>query len=171
MAGIKDDFRLCGMDTQEFFLMGQKCWARVVHCHDGDSPTIVLPVLGRMFRFNTRLYGIDTCEITSKVAANRDIAVRGRNRLLELIMGTPLPSGTQLNTRKDIQALLASDVYLVWVECMEMDKYGRVLVKMKMSEHEGLKSFADILVEERLAYSYFGATKLTEAEQLVRLQM
>lgn len=157
-----------GIDTAEFSFAGRKLWARVVSVYDGDTITIVFPVGETMYRFNARMYGIDTCEMKSKEAANKETALRARNRLIELISGRPLANPTGA-VRKDIVRHLAEDTYLVWIECLEFDKYGRVLVKVRKSDDPDLKTFSDILVEEKLAYPYFGETKLTEKEQTTTL--
>lgn len=160
----KEDFRAFGYDTPEFSLLGTKCYARCVNVYDGDSPTIVIPLGAKMYKFHTRLFGIDTSEMHSKDPVNKTRAVRGRNRLIELITKAGNNGGASVVTKKDIKDLLGADVYLVWVECMEMDKYGRILLKMYSAEND-TKSFSDILLEEKLAYSYMGQTKLTEAQQ------
>jgi endonuclease YncB( thermonuclease family) len=158
----KEDFRNFGYDTPEFSLQGKKCWARCVSIYDGDTCTLVIPFQGQMYRFSTRLHGIDTSEMKSKDAACKERALKARNRLLELV--TQKPVENQNMTKKEIQKLLAEDVYLVWIECFELEKYGRVLLKMYVDSEEA-KSFGEILVEEKLAYSYFGQTKMTETEQ------
>jgi endonuclease YncB( thermonuclease family) len=158
----KEDFKTATIDSPEFSFNGTKCWARVVSVYDGDSPTIVFPFNDKMLKFSTRVYGIDTSEIKSHDPACKERAVKARNRLVELITKAPFPS--QISTKKDIQKLLAQDVHLVWVECMEFDKYGRVLIKMWGSPQD-TKSFADILIEEKVAYPYFGGTKLAETQQ------
>lgn len=152
-----------GIDTPEFSFAGQKLWARVVSVYDGDTITLVFPVGQTMYRFNARMYGIDTCEMKSKEATNKETALRARNRLIELISCRPLASANA--ARKDIVRHLAEDVCLVWIECMEFDKYGRVLVKVRKNDDQATKTFSDILVEEKLAYPYFGETKLSEKEQ------
>lgn len=159
----KQDFQAHGYETPEFSLLGTKTWARVVYVYDGDSPTLVLPLLGKMYRFATRMYGIDTSEIKSKDATNKDRALKAKHRLIELITGktAPVPLGA---SKKEIKALFAQETHVAWVECLDMDKYGRILVKIKASPEEE-KTFADILVEEKLAYPYFGETKLSEAQQ------
>ena len=165
-AQAKAQFALSGAET-EFTLIGMKGWARIVACHDGDTITMVFPVLGKMFKFNVRLYGIDTCEMTSKGAC-QETAIKARNRLIELITGLPIQPNASLN-RKDIMGLFAKEIDLVWVECMEMDKYGRVLANLRGAP-DAPNTFADILLDEKLAYKYFGATKLTEAEQMALLK-
>jgi endonuclease YncB( thermonuclease family) len=158
----KEEFKTATLESPEFSFNGTKCWARVVSVYDGDSPTIVFPFNDKMYKFSTRVYGIDTSEIKSQDQACKDRAIKARNRLVELITKAPFPQ--QVTSKKDIQKLLAQDVYLVWVECMEFDKYGRVLIKMQSSPQD-TKNFADILIEEQCAYPYFGGTKLNETQQ------
>jgi endonuclease YncB( thermonuclease family) len=159
---VKQDLKNYGVETPEFSLLGTKCWARVVSVYDGDSPTVVFRFGDRVYRFPTRIYGIDTSEMKSKDVANKERALKARARLIELITrSSSVPIDA---TKKEIQKLLSKDVYLVWIECMELDKYGRTLISMKSSP-DAEKSFADILIEEKLAYSYFGGTKLSEGQQ------
>ena len=153
---VKNDLREYGVDTPEFSLLGTKCWARVVSVYDGDSPTIVFRFGGKVYRFPTRIYGIDTSEMKSKDVANKERAMKARARLIELI--TKTVSVPRKRQKKSLPSK--------WVECMELDKYGRTLISMKASP-DAEKSFADILIEEKLAYSYFGGTKLTEGQQAV----
>ena len=45
------------------------------------------------------------------------------------------------------------------LECMEFDKYGRLLGKIKV-KNNNIKEYAhDILVREKFAYSFFCKTK------------
>lgn len=170
MEAEKAKFASFGINTPEFTFAGRKLWARVVSVYDGDTVTLVFPVVdGCMSRFSARLHGIDTCEMKSKEAANKELAVKARNRLLELITGSAV-SATAALARKDIVAMLEKEVCLVWIECLEFDKYGRVLVKMYAApDTSGVRSFADTLVDEKLAYPYFGETKLTERDQVTHL--
>lgn len=157
------DFANFGYNTAPFNLAGLKCWARIVACHDGDSPTLIMQYAGQMYKFHTRMFGIDTCEITSKDASLKQRAVQARNRLIQLATKTTSDMSS-LKTDKDIVAFLSKDVYLVWVECLEFDKYARVLVKLRANPDDD-KTFSDVLIEENLAYAYFGATKMSEKEQ------
>ena len=110
------------------------------------------------------MHGIDTCEMKSKNALNKDFALRARNRVIELVTKKPFDEG-YLKTKKQIEAMLEKDVYIVWLHCLEMDKYGRVLAKVYASDKED-QTFSDILINEKLGYAYFGDTKKTEAEQI-----
>lgn len=167
MEAEKAKFASFGIDTPEFTFAGLGTWARVVSVYDGDTVTIVFPIAGHgdcMNKFSARLHGIDTCEMKSKEAANRALAIRARNRLIELITGRDVPGDSNL-AKKDIVKMLGEQVHLVWIECMEFDKYGRVLLRMYAGPEKKDKSFSDILIDEKLAYPYYGETKLTEHEQ------
>lgn len=156
------DFANASYDTPVFTLKGHKSMGRLVDCYDGDTMQVVLPFLGSHFKFTIRMYGIDTSEIKSKDAANKDRAVKARNRVLEVATKQcPIPP---MKTRKDIQKYLAANMTLVYVECLDMDKYGRVLAKVYTCA-EDTECFSDILIKENLAYAYYGETKLTEKEQ------
>lgn len=157
------DFANASYDTPVFTLKGHNTWGRLVDCYDGDTMQVVLPFLGSQFKFTIRMYGIDTSEMKSKDTANKERAVKARTRVLEAATKQcPFPSN--LKTRKDIQKYLAANMTLVYVECLEMDKYGRVLAKVYTCP-EDTECFSDVLVRENLAYEYYGETKMTEKEQ------
>jgi endonuclease YncB( thermonuclease family) len=143
--------------TPEFTLNSLKCKARVVDIYDGDTCTLVIPVNSTMYKFNVRLFGIDTCEMKSKDESQKEKAIQARNRLIELVTGGKIGK-EEIKTRKDIVAILNSNIYTVNIECLEMDKYGRVLAKL-YSETDESTTFSDILINEGLAYKYYGGTK------------
>ena len=58
---------------------------------------------------------------------------------------------------------------MVYVSCDGADKYGRVLANVFASDLENEVSFSDILVREKLAYTYNGESKPTEELQLEML--
>lgn len=157
------------IDTPPLSLQGMATWCRVIDIYDGDTLTILLPFHNIVNKFSVRLNGIDTCEIKSTTEANKAIAVFARNRLVELIIGSSIGSTNQLtisqSTRKDIRNILKDDVYVMWVECGGMDKYGRVLVDLYQSP-EKRESVSSILLRENLAYIYKGKKKLTDTEQI-----
>lgn len=142
--------------------VGTSCWGRLVDVYDGDTVKVVLPFGGKLHKFNVRLAGIDTAEMRSKDAAVKERAVRARDRLLQHATG--LEALPKLSTKKDINKLLDDHVTMVWVECLGWDKYGRLLANL-FSAPGATRSFAQQLLDEKLAYEYFGETKLTEAEQ------
>ena len=58
---------------------------RVVDVHDGDTITCVLHIFGSFYKFSTRLCDLDTCEIRAKNETNKTLALKARNRLIQLI--------------------------------------------------------------------------------------
>ena len=177
MQTVKDEFRPFSCKTPGMSLAGKKMWARVVDVYDADTLTIVLPAFNGYYRFSGRVYGIDTSEIKSKVAENKASANRARNRVLQLL-GVPNAALERVYSRKEVQAMLQEDVFLVWVVCGDFDKYGRLLitpyqvqdVQTAQPDEGGRVSIGDVLVREKLAYPYFGETKLTEAAQAALLE-
>jgi endonuclease YncB( thermonuclease family) len=143
-----------------FSLEGLKTWCRVIDIYDGDTITVVIPLLTTMYKFHIRLYGLDTPEIKSSNEENKQKAILARNRLIELCTDIPTNVATNLKTRKEIQKFFDETIYLVWISCYNMDKYGRVLANIyKTSDSD--KAFSQILIQEKLGYEYFGKTKNT----------
>ncbi|KAJ3069232.1 hypothetical protein HK102_006969, partial [Quaeritorhiza haematococci] len=144
-----------GLETPEFTFAGIQGWCRLVDAYDADSLTVVMRYHGQPFKFRTRMYGIDACEMNSKDPIHKAKAVEARDRVLQLVCGSrPEP----LAKRTQVQQLLAAGNYMVWIECMHFDKYGRILVECRLRP-EDTKTLADILVDEKLAYPYYGGTK------------
>ena len=151
----------------DFSLKGMTTWGRVVDVYDGDTMTVILPLLGFYYKFKLRLTGIDTCEIKSKIEENKTKAYRARNRVIQLCA----PSCPLFRTmeeripKKEVQEFFSKYPSIIWVKCGEFDKYGRLLCEAFTgpSVHE---SISTILIREKLAYPYFGDTKMTESEQI-----
>lgn len=159
------DWTKATIDTPLFSLKDTKTGARVVSVYDADTITVVIPFAGSFSKFNIRLYGIDTPEMKSKVAEVRDKAIKARERVINLIT-----SGKSANvSKKELQTYLTANITLVYIECFEQDKWGRTLAKVYLKEGDA-KSLSDILLDEKLAYPYFGETKLTEDQQNVVLE-
>jgi endonuclease YncB( thermonuclease family) len=159
------------LDSPHISLAGIRTYCRIVDVYDGDSLSIVLPYndLNHVYKFQVRLQNIDTCEITSKTLANREKAVKARNRVIELLTNISQPQSLQ--SRKDVQKLFRDGVYVAWIELSEMDKYNRVLADIYPIGHTSTtsRSISSILLEERLAYPYSGETKKSEVEQIAAL--
>jgi endonuclease YncB( thermonuclease family) len=150
----KEDFKQYGGSTPELSINGLKCYGRLIDVYDGDTVKVILPTFNSYYKFTIRLNGIDTCEIKSKDKILQENGIKARDRVLELL------TNNKKNTKKDIKNLLESEVFLVWVECFENDKYGRILANIYKDENEK-KSISEILLEEKLAYTYEGKTKLS----------
>lgn len=154
-----------GSNTPLFSLNGLQTYARVIDIYDGDTITVVISINDYFLKFKCRLHGIDTCEIHSKNMQNKQLAVQARNRLYNLVTNHQID---QTYNKKDIIDYLDKNVSVVWVKCLDFDKYGRLLIDCYSSEDKP-KSFSEILIDEKLAYPYDGETKLTEEQQVVYL--
>lgn len=151
--------------TPHFSLNGQKMWGRVVSLYDGDTLTIALDVFSGVYKFSVRMNGIDTCEIKSKSENNKELAKTARSRLLSLITGKDLSETSNWDNRRKINNILNKEMYFVWVECFNFDKYGRLLANVYKDENSS-ECFSQILIKDKLAYEYKGDTKLTEKQQI-----
>lgn len=156
----------CTYENTPFFtLKGTETWAKVVGVTDGDSLSVVFPVFGdKLFKFNVRLYGIDTSEMKSK---NRDMAIKAKARLVQLVYPSLEWSECErlalLSPQKTHKALASVGSFAnvtVWLQCLDFDKYGRLLANVHRSP--GSQCFSKYLVDERLAYPYYGDKKLDE---------
>lgn len=150
-----------GCDTPVFSPMGTSMWARVVDVYDGDTITVVAQFMGRICRLRTRLFGLDASELKSKDPENARRGQRARDRLLQLIMGSDSPITENHPT---VRQLLSADTFLVWVECMTLDRFGRVVAVVR-DRPDSVQSFGDVLLSEKLAYPYTGKKRLSPEEQ------
>tara|TARA_B100000035_G_C20745280_1_gene441534 strand:- start:200 stop:652 length:453 start_codon:yes stop_codon:yes gene_type:complete len=124
-------------DISIFSLNGYSTQAKVVDVYDGDTCTIVFKWEGKYRKFKCRCYGYDSPEMKPRLnIKNRDEikenAVKAKERLIEL----------------------TADI--VRVECMDFDKYGRLLVKLYKNNNSLIN---DIMINEGHGYVYHGGTK------------
>ena len=173
------DFTKHDIHTPEFSLSGICTFGRLVDIIDGDSLSIILPVLNNFYKYNVRLNGIDTCEMKSKSQENKELALKAQKTLLELVVPltqSALAGKVDQNyegelTRKNIKEILDKKITTVFVECLDFDKYGRLLANVY--KHGDLGSspinLSDYLLQHKLAYVYTGNTKLTEKQQIETL--
>lgn len=120
--------------------------ARVIGVHDGDTIKCVIQLYEDFYTFSVRVYGIDTPEMKPPT---KDIAIKARNRLIELLTNRQFTNTT--DKKRDIDSYFQQNYTEIELECIEMDKYGRVLAN--------IGNVADTLVNEGLAHRYYGKTK------------
>lgn len=123
-------------DVVFFNLNGYKTWAKCVKLYDGDTATFAFYFHKKIYKFRTRLAGIDTAELRSENPEEVRAANLARDRLKELI-------GKKL----------------VYIECLHYGKYGRILCNI-YDDKTMTKSYNNILLEEGLAYMYSGSKKV-----------
>lgn len=113
--------------------------AEVVSVYDGDSIAVLLDLGMKMtVKASCRLFGLDTPEIRSKVAGEKEAANKAKDRVKSLVLG------------KNV----------VVQSVQKPDKYGRLLVKVWTEEGLCLN---DLLIEEKLAIAYDGGSKISWA--------
>lgn len=167
------EFENYGINTPHFTLCNLNLVGRLVDVIDGDSLSIILPIFNNYYRYNIRLNGIDTCEMKSKNEETKKKALKARISILNLVTNE---NYSETLTKKEIKNILDENIILVWVECLEFDKYGRLLAnvyqfdKLNMTKLENSNSFSEYLLQNKLAYEYTGKTKLSEQDQIITLK-
>ena len=91
--------------VKEFGFDGEVKEAKVVSVYDGDSCRVVFPVLRKLYKFNYRIKGVDTPELRTKNKKEKEYGLLVRDKLKEKILNK-----------------------VVWIECGDFDKYGRLLI-------------------------------------------
>jgi endonuclease YncB( thermonuclease family) len=110
--------------------------AKVVKVYDGDTCTLAKIDPNNKeqgIRYSSRIYGIDTAEKRTRDPFEKKAANYSQQILSDLIIDK-----------------------VVNVQVLNMDKYGRLLVKLSS---EQIPDISDYMLEHGLAYSYDGGTK------------
>jgi len=153
-------------DVEEFSLTGLKTTGKIVECYDGDTCKIVLIINGTLAKFNCRLMSIDAPEMKPPLDKPDRLleiasACKCRNRLLQL--STNCFDNCDLNCqykKAEIKTFIQSNTKLIMVECLEFDKYGRLLVNLyELKNGEKEDSYNQKLIAENLVKKYDGGTK------------
>jgi endonuclease YncB( thermonuclease family) len=114
-----------------------------------------------------RLDGIDTSEMTSKDEKAKDFAEQARNRLIAYLTDEQVqPKGRHV--RSNVINMFASQVYLVYLTCSKMDKYGRVLAKVCV--YPNSESANDMMLREGYAIAYDGKKKTIWTDEQLGLK-
>ena len=159
-------------NTKEFSLINMFMSCRIIDVYDGDTCTAILPIPcsgNDCCQFKIRLADIDTCEKRSKNLENKELALKAKKRLCELISNDFTDIDINIS-KNNLQKKLNEKCYIVKIKCGSFDKYGRLLAWIfnnTVNENEpNENSLNYILINEHLAYKYTGATKLSEEEQI-----
>lgn len=133
------DWSIANNKTKMFSFEGRECLGKVVDVYDGDTVKIVFPLSEkepeRLYRWNCRLINVDTPEIRTKNLKEKTYAKLVRDKLREKILNK-----------------------LVYVKCLDFDKYGRLLVEIFDNEkcEECINNW---LILNEYAKKYDGGTK------------
>lgn len=137
---IPIDWTSVGADVNEFSFRGEKKFAKVVSVYDGDTVKVVFAVLGKLYKFNCRIQHVDTPEIRTRNKKEKDYGLKVRDELRKKIMNK-----------------------VVTIVCDDFDKYGRLLIDIKIEEEQLLSEW---LIKNNYAFRYDGKTKKSWSEYL-----
>lgn len=127
-------------DAPNFSLDGYKTNGRIASVYDGDTVRIIFSFHGTFYKWNCRLTGIDTPELRTSNAKEKEYGYQVRDILREKILNK-----------------------VVSVECGKFDKYGRLLVTITCDENCCVNKW---LVENKYALEYDGGKKQDWADIL-----
>ena len=142
----------------KFSLNGLSCWGKIVYVYDGDTVHIVINFNNSLTKFNCRLYGIDTKEMTSTNQSDKESAIKARDFLLSKLTFNVSDKLNNTSTKRNIKDLCSESRKLVWVNCLEFDKYGRLLVDIKDTPSSD-KTYSQELIDLGLGVAYYGGHK------------
>lgn len=129
-------------NTDYLTLEGKEFDAKIVYIYDGDTMHCVFEAFGAYYRWNCRVMGVDTPELRTKNANEKELGYKVRDIL-----------------RGHFQDKI------VKIKCGEFDKYGRLLIDMYMPEYvpntNGSTFLSEWLIANKYAYAYGGGTKQT----------
>lgn len=127
---------------------GETIECKVVKVYDGDTIKVVfplkykvkgIPILGKMYKWNCRLIGIDTPELRTKCPIEKQYGYLVRDKLREKILNK-----------------------VVKITCSDFDKYGRLLIDVNIDN----LNIKDWLINSNYAFAYDGGTKQSWSEYL-----
>jgi endonuclease YncB( thermonuclease family) len=125
-------------DIEMFTLEGRVVYAKVVDVYDGDTCKINMFLHGDVLkRFTVRMMGYDSPEMKTKDTTEKKFGIRSKTVLTKLVLNK-----------------------VVKLECLEFDKYGRILGRIYLKNKEGLDfDVNSFMISNHLGYSYEGETK------------
>ena len=131
-------------DVPYFNFKNKTFIAKPCNIYDGDTFSVIFDFKGDLIKYRCRCYGYDTPEMRpSRKNPNRDhekkLAYSAKNRMIELLEAHPSK--------------------LIKIECLDFDKYGRILIKAYNNVNE--KSINEIMVDEGHGKWYDGGKKDT----------
>jgi len=126
-------------DTEELSFENQVITGKVVSVYDGDTVKCVFPLNNKFYKWNCRINGIDTPEIRTRSKLEKEMGFKARDFLREKILKK-----------------------MVEIHCGEFDKYGRLLVNIKLDNQD----MGELLISEGLAFKYDGGARQNWDEYL-----
>ena len=130
-----DDLSTMDNKVKSFTLDGMIFQAKVVDVHDGDTIKAVFKVFDKYYKWNCRIAHVDTPELRTDNAEEKERAIFVRDKVRELILNK-----------------------IVTLHCLTFDKYGRLLAEIVVpGTNERLHEW---LISNKYANPYEGKTKI-----------
>jgi micrococcal nuclease len=133
---------LCCSDCsiQKFSLTGRTVLGKVVSVYDGDTCRVNLFLAGNdLKQFTIRMNGYDSPELKTKNSTEKKCGLISRNTLVKLL-----------------------EDRIVKLECLEHDKYGRILANLFVKLGDGNElNVNKYMTDNRFGHCYDGGTKAT----------
>ena len=153
-----DELKNTDNKIQLFSLKNEFKYGFVVDVYDGDTCKINMKFKDKLYKWNCRLMGIDTPELRTKNNKEKECGYYVRDKLRENILKK-----------------------IVVVQCLEFDKYGRLLVYLyQYDENKSLDSYKEStnttdsinqwLINNNYALSYDGGTKTIQEWDINKLK-
>lgn len=129
-------------DIPYFSFKNRIFYAKPCNIYDGDTFSIIFDFKGEIMKYRCRCIGYDTAEIKPKKSApnreyEKELAHNAKDRFSELLQ--------------------KHETGLVKVECLDFDKYGRILVNVWNCVDE--QTINSIMISEGHGKAYDGGTK------------
>ena len=140
---IPIDWQFVDKSTKEFSFKGEKKKAKIVSVYDGDTIKVVFAVLGKLYKFNSRIQHVDTPEIRTRNKKEKEYGLKVRDKLREKILNK-----------------------VVTIICDDFDKYGRLLIDIEIDN----ELISDWLINNDYAFRYDGGTKKSWSEHLNNIE-
>jgi endonuclease YncB( thermonuclease family) len=158
LSSSPDIINIKHSDVQYFSFEGYKTIAKLVSIYDGDTCTLIFNYHGKIVKHKCRIYGIDCPELApNKDNKNREEeinkSIESRNEVIKLTTNIGYISD-QLS-KNDLQKMIDKNTKTINVECLNFDKYGRLLVKIFSNGVD----IGKYMVCKKLAKEYYGGTK------------
>lgn len=125
-----------------FSLKGQTFYGLPCNIYDGDTFSVIFEYKGEIIKYRCRCNGYDTAEMKPSLSNpdrdnEKELAIKAKERLIEL--------------------LNKHETKLIKIECLDFDKYGRLLINFWNNVDK--KSINEIMISEGHGKPYNGGTK------------
>jgi hypothetical protein len=159
-------------NTEFFSFNGFSTICRIINVLDGDTLVVIFHFFNNFYKFTIRLYGIDTCEIKSNNEHIRKKGLDAKNYVISLLClsNNIQPLDITFVTKKDVKEFFNNNFIKAHISCKNFDKFGRILSEIYLyydnndNFEKKENSISFMLLNNNLAYPYFGETKLSDEE-------